>query len=79
MSDPYIELVSQYENDNINTSYNPYDSSQDSLGLSEISKSKFSEPYHLYCTECERVQVVNFISKNEVKLICECNFQSYPN
>ena len=79
MSDLYIELVTQYEKDNMNSCNNLIDSSQDSLGLSEISKSKFSEPYHLYCTECERVQVVNFISKNEVKLICECNFQSYPN
>ncbi len=72
MSDPYMELVSQYENDNINTSYNPYDSSQDSLGLSVISKSKFSEPYHIYCNVCDRVQEINFISKTEVKLICKC-------
>ena len=72
MSDLCIELVNQYEKENMNICNNLIDISQDSLGLSEISKSKFSEPYHIYCTKCKRVQVVNFISKNEVKLICEC-------
>ena len=75
MSNSYIELVSFYEKDNINTSYHLVDPLQAPLfllDLSEISKSKFSEPYHIYCTECKRVQVVNFISKSEVKLICEC-------
>ena len=72
MSNICIEMVEQCEKDNFNTCNILIDSSQDSFGLSEISKSKFSEPYHIYCTECKRVQVVNFISKNEVKLICEC-------
>ena len=76
MSDLCIELVNQYEKENMNICNNLIDISQDSLGLSEISKSKFSEPYHIYCTECKRVQVVNFISKSEVKLICECKVPS---
>ena len=76
MSSTNIELSEQYENenekDNIKTFSDLIDSSQDSFGLSEISKSKFSEPYHIYCRKCERVQVINFVSNYEVKLICEC-------
>ena len=76
MSSTYIKLSEQYEKenekDNIKTFSDLIDSSQDSFGLSEISKSKFSEPYHIYCRKCERVQVINFVSNYEVKLICEC-------
>ena len=55
MSNICIEMVEQYEKDNFNTGKILFDSSQDSLGLSEIPKSKFSEPYHIYCGKCERV------------------------
>ena len=75
MSNSYIELVSFYEKDNINTSnhlFDPLQAPSFLLDLSEISKSKFSEPFHIYCTECNRVPVIKFISKNKVKLICEC-------
>ena len=69
-----IELGEMYDNDNLNTYKNFYDNSQDSFSLnhSEISKSRFSEPYHIYCKVCNRVQVIEFISNNKIKLICEC-------
>ena len=69
-----IELGLMYDNDNLNTYKNFYDNSQDSFSLnhSEISKSRFSEPYHIYCKVCNRVQVIEFISNNKIKLICEC-------
>ena len=55
MSNICIEMVEQCEKDNFNTCNILIDSSQDSFGLSEISKSKFSEPYHIYCRKCQRV------------------------
>jgi len=68
----FIEMELMFENDKKNTSKDFFHCSQDSLDISEISKSKFSEPYHIYCNKCNRVQVIKFISKNKLELICEC-------
>ena len=74
MFDSLIKFETQYEKekDTMNVLNYSIDNSQDILGLSEIPKSKFSEPYHIYCWKCSRVPVINFISKTEIKFICEC-------
>ena len=72
MENSFIEMEFMFENNGINNSEHFYNNSQDSLNFSEISKSKFAEHYHILCRKCNRVQVIQFISKNRVKLICEC-------
>ena len=63
--------IEQYEErERLNHSFNSH--IYNSLDLSSIYKSKFSEHYHYICKDCNTIPKIQFIKKNKIKYKCEC-------